>query len=185
MVRDILFAAWFFLPAGFANMVPVLVTRVPILKNYNQPIDGGIKFRSIPLFGSHKTWRGLFSGIIIAIFVLWLQVILYDHISFFKSVSNGIAYNHLSIFGLGFLFGLGALGGDIIESFFKRQLNILPGKSLFPFDQIDYIIGGLVASTAIVTLSFWQYVWIVITWLILHLVAGLVGFLIGVKDKPI
>ncbi len=185
MIKDILFATWFFLPAGLANMTPVLVSHLPYLRRFNQPIDANIRFRSVPLLGDHKTWRGLLSGIVVAVIVLQLQVILFNHVDFFRTISNGVQYNHLPVFALGILLGFGALGGDIVESFFKRQFNILPGKSLFPFDQIDYIIGGLLGSMVIISFNFSQYLWIIVTWLILHLMAGLVGFLIGVKDKPI
>ena len=47
---------------------------------------------------------------------------------------------------VGPLFAIGALGGDALKSFFKRQVGIRPGGTWFPFDQIDYIIGGAIAS---------------------------------------
>ena len=36
-----------------------------------------------------------------------------------------------------------ALGGDLIKSLFKRQVDIQPGQPWFPFDQCDWLIGVL------------------------------------------
>jgi CDP-2,3-bis-(O-geranylgeranyl)-sn-glycerol synthase len=40
--------------------------------------------------------------------------------------------------------GFGALTGDLLKSFIKRRLSILPGKPFLVFDQIDWIIGSLI-----------------------------------------
>lgn len=185
MINNILFVMWFFLPAGIANVVPVLVSKVPVLRNYDYPIDFGYRFKGKPLFGSHKTWRGLLFGIIFSILMLKFQVIIYNHNDWFRSLMVGINYNDLPVFGLGLLFAIGALGGDAIESFIKRQFNIDPGKRWFPFDQIDYILGGIITSSFIITLSFTKYVWLLIIWLILHLIFSFFAYLFKLKDSPI
>ncbi len=185
MISDILFVMWFFLPAGVANLVPVLFSKIPYLRNFNYPIDFGYKFRGKPIFGSHKTWRGLIAGIILSIIMLKFQVIIYNHNDWFRSLMVGIYYNHLPVLSLGFLFAIGALGGDAIESFVKRQVNIDPGKRWFPFDQIDYILGGILTSSFIVTLSFSKYLWLLIIWLILHLIFSFFAYLFKLKDSPI
>jgi CDP-diglyceride synthetase len=33
--------------------------------------------------------------------------------------------------------------GDAVKSFFKRRLGITPGKSWFPFDQLDFVLGAI------------------------------------------
>ena len=38
---------------------------------------------------------------------------------------------------------IGALLGDIIESFFKRRIGKSRGENWIPFDQIDFILGVL------------------------------------------
>ena len=40
----------------------------------------------------------------------------------------------------------GALGGDVIESFFKRRAGRNRGEDWIPFDQIDFILGVLFFS---------------------------------------
>jgi CDP-2,3-bis-(O-geranylgeranyl)-sn-glycerol synthase len=36
--------------------------------------------------------------------------------------------------------------GDIVESFFKRRIGLSRGEKWLGFDQIDFIIGGLLLS---------------------------------------
>ncbi|MDQ5884847.1 MAG: CDP-2,3-bis-(O-geranylgeranyl)-sn-glycerol synthase, partial [Patescibacteria group bacterium] len=81
--------------------------------------------------------------------------------------------------------GIGALFGDAIESFFKRQRGIKPGDGWFPFDQTDYIIGGALATMPFIKLSILQYFILIIIWLIIHLIASFIGFKLHLKEKPI
>ena len=69
-MKEILFALWFFLPAGIANMSPILVANLPGLKRLKAPMDFGLTFRGQRVFGTHKTWRGFVVGIIAATLVL-------------------------------------------------------------------------------------------------------------------
>lgn len=185
IVQEIFFALWFFLPAGIANMMPIFSARCPKLRDMEQPMDFGLSFRNRRIFGSHKTWRGLITGIIFATLVLWLQQLAVQHSSGLASWTTQVDYATLPVLIMGPLFGFGALMGDAIESFFKRQIGISPGDSWFPFDQTDYIIGGAIATWAFVPLSLFQYVWLVVIWFGLHLISSYIGFLLGLKDKPI
>lgn len=133
---------WLLLPAGFANMAPVFFRRLNIL---NIPIDLGICYRGHHLFGSNKTYRGLLAGVLTAILIVFLQKVAYQAMP--QSITNFliiIDYTNINIFVLGFLLGFGALFGDIIASFFKRQLDIEPGKPWIPFDQLDWVLGSLI-----------------------------------------
>lgn len=185
ILREIFFALWFFLPAGIANMMPIFSARWPYFRDLNQPMDFGLSFREHRIFGAHKTWRGLITGIIFATIVLWLQQIAVQNSSVLASWTSDVDYATLPVLIMGPLFGFGALMGDAIESFFKRQIGIPPGESWFPFDQTDYIIGGALATMAFVTLSFWQYVLLIVIWFGLHLISSFIGYLFGLKDKPI
>lgn len=180
----ILDALWFFLPAGIANMVPVLAMKVPILKKWKAPMDFGKTYKGQRLFGANKTWRGLVLGIIAATLVIGLQKYLFDHSLFFLELS-WFDYGPASVWLLGPLFGSGALVADAVESFFKRRQNIPPGNSWFPFDQVDYIIGGCLFSLPVVQLSFDKYLWVLLTWVGMHLATVYVGYRVGIRDKPI
>ena len=185
MIDDILFALWFFLPAAAANAIPIFLAKAPLLANYKTPLDFGLKLRGKPVFGKNKTYRGLIGGIIIAIIVLWLQQRLFASSSFLSDrFIDVLDYSTLNTIVLGALFGLGALGGDAIESFFKRQLDIAPGKSWFPFDQIDYIVGASIATFAFVQLSAFHYFWLFVYMDDSSLVLKLHWILIKVKRSP-
>lgn len=185
MLHDILFALWFLLPAASANVAPIFSNVIPGLNKWKSPLDGGRKFRGKELFGSHKTWRGLVCGIVIASLVFWLQKMAFNDFQWSRTISEGVDYTVLPTLLLGPLFGLGALGGDAIESFFKRQRGTKPGERWIPFDQLDYIIGGVLVSLPFVLLSAGQYVWIFIIWFVMHVGASYGGWLIGLKERPI
>lgn len=185
MFKELLFTVWFFLPAGIANMVPILVADIPGVRQLKAPIDFGMKFRGQRVLGDHKTWRGLAAGIIAATLVLWLQQALVRHTGWAASLTSAADYASLPTLIVGPLFGLGALGGDAIESFFKRQHGVAPGHGWFPFDQIDYIIGGALATAPFIRLTFGQYAMLIIMWLIVHVVASYIGWLLKLKERPI
>lgn len=184
-MQTILFALWFFLPAGIANMAPVIANKIPLLHKLGMPIDGGKTFRGKRIFGDHKTVRGFVAGVIAALGVVLIQMFLYAHISWFQSISAPVNYSQPIVILLGISLGFGALAGDAIKSFFKRQAGYKSGSSWFPFDQIDYIIGGIIASLPFITLSASTYLAIVLVWFLIHPVATIIGWLLKLKDSPI
>jgi CDP-2,3-bis-(O-geranylgeranyl)-sn-glycerol synthase len=185
MLQDILFSVWFLLPAGLSNAAPVLAAAVPFLKKYDAPIDGGRTFRSQPLLGPHKTWRGIIAGAIVATLTLWLQQLLAANFSWAQFLSGDVDYAALPVLIIGPLFAIGALGGDAIESLFKRRLNIQSGRAWIPFDQVDYIIGSVAVSLLFVTLSLWQYILIFVIWFLMHVIVSFIGYKLGLKKDPI
>ena len=139
----ILQSIYFAIPAYLANMAPVIVKKYRFLESLNKPIDQNMIFvDKKPLFGSHKTYRGLFVAILFGILAAYLQRLLLQ-IPFFSRISILDYSNPLLI---GFLLGLGAILGDLIKSFFKRRVSIQPGKKFIPFDQIDFIIGAFLLA---------------------------------------
>jgi hypothetical protein len=185
LFKDLFFALWFFLPAAIANMMPIFAAHWSFLEKYDYPMDFHRTFRGQRVFGAHKTFRGLVVGIIFATLILWLQQLAVVHFHFVAELTGQIDYMQLPVLVLGPLFALGALLGDAVESFFKRQRGVKPGDGWFPFDQIDYIIGGAIATMPFVQLSAFQYVWLIILWLVIHVISTVVGFKLGLKDKPI
>ncbi|MEX2014964.1 MAG: CDP-archaeol synthase [Candidatus Saccharimonadales bacterium] len=183
-MSDFIFSLWFFLPAGIANVVPVLIAKAPLLSNWNAPADFGFKFRGRPILGPHKTIRGLAIGTLAGFLVFVLQVQFYESYLWAREVSGGLDYSQLSLW-LGVLLSFGALFGDLAKSFFKRQLNVVSGKSWFPFDQLDYIVGALLFSLIVVTLEAGQYILIAIIWFLMHLLTSYVGYLTKFKKDPI
>jgi len=185
MLQEIFLALWFFLPAGIANMMPIFVAQIPALKRFDAPIDLGHSYRGHRIFGSHKTWRGLAAGVFFGTLTLWLQQLAVGHAGWLQTWTHQVDYSQLPTLIVGPLFAIGALGGDAIESFFKRQRGIAPGHGWFPFDQTDYIIGGAIATASFVSLSLRQYAWLLILWLAVHLISSAIGYLMGVKERPL
>jgi CDP-2,3-bis-(O-geranylgeranyl)-sn-glycerol synthase len=179
------FAFWFFIPAGIANATPIFLAKTPGLTSFTYPVDGGHSFRGQRIFGDHKTWRGVVGGILAAIIVVLLQVLAYNHSSWVREISMQVDYPSIAYITLGFLLGFGALLGDMVKSFVKRQLNVAPGTSWFPFDQLDYIFGALVLSSLMVHLSAIQYLWVFVIWFALHILVSYLGYISHFKDSKI
>lgn len=185
MAYDLWFALWFFLPAGVANVTPILLLKVPVIKHWNRPFDLGWKLRGRRLLGDHKTWRGIIGGSLTAIFCVYLQAALFNHSEFIHSISQPVNYEDISLLGLGLALGFGALSGDALKSIVKRQIGVKPGSSWFPFDQLDYIIGGLLLSSLFVDLPLNLCLTIAGVWFVMHLIFSYFGYLLKFKDTPI
>jgi CDP-2,3-bis-(O-geranylgeranyl)-sn-glycerol synthase len=170
-----IYALLFFLPAGIANAFPLLANKIPVLNKWTAPLDFGITFRGKRMMGKNKTWRGLLTGVLAGGICGWL---VYPILG--TSDGGGIAY-----FLIGGTLGFGALFGDAIESFFKRQLGISSGNSWLVFDQLDYVIGAIIFSLPFVRLALIDYIVVLGTYFVLHFVVTYIGFLSGFKEKPL
>lgn len=184
MFDKILFSLWFFFPAGIANGTPVIIAKVPFLKKLDYPMDFGLKFRGKRVLGSHKTIRGLIAGVTVAIITAYLQKYAFDNSLYIRDFCP-IDFNDVSVFLYGGLSGLGAIIGDAVKSFFKRRIDIKPGKAWVPFDQIDYIIGGILFVLPYIQLDLIYYILIAILYLIIHPVTTVIGYYLKFKDSPI
>jgi RimJ/RimL family protein N-acetyltransferase len=98
-----------------ANATPVLVARL-LGRRFATPIDAAFRSRhEAPLFGAHKTWRGLIAGALACTGV--------------GALLPGGAW-----VGLGF--GLVALAGDLASSYVKRRMRWEAGHSAPLLDQL-------------------------------------------------
>jgi CDP-2,3-bis-(O-geranylgeranyl)-sn-glycerol synthase len=175
----VLMALWFFLPAGLANGAPVIAKKTPLLKEFKTPLDFGWSFKNRRALGDSKTWRGLLSGTFAGAAIAYIEYVLFD-----VSFGGGAASGTQALL-VGALLGFGALAGDAVESFIKRWRGIESGESWFPFDQIDYILGGLLFSAIFVQLSLSMYLVITVVWFFMHIFWAYVFYLLGFKDRPI
>lgn len=141
----------FILPAYIANMMPVVFRWVPFA---GQPI-------SKKLFGEHKTYRGFIFGILGAIATMYFQ-------------------KRADAIFIGALFGIGALGGDLVKSYFKRRIGIPEGSPWIPFDQLDFALGALIAISPWLTPSPLHFIILLIT-PILHFTTNVLGYFLGLK----
>jgi hypothetical protein len=98
-----------------ANATPVIVARL-LGKRFDAPIDALFRRHGErPLFGAHKTWRGLATGALACALV-------------------GALLPCGAWVGLGF--GALALSGDLASSFVKRRMRLRSGYSAPLLDQL-------------------------------------------------
>jgi CDP-2,3-bis-(O-geranylgeranyl)-sn-glycerol synthase len=170
---------YFFLPAYLANMTPPLAKKISFLKDFNAPVDFGLKVRRQCLFGSHKTWRGVFSAIFVGMSVLLVQGCLAANFSVFRNISQ-IDYGAQNLFSLGFLMAAGVMAGDLGSAFIKRRLNINPGEKFIPWDQTNYVIGAFVFAQPYLHLSFKVWFTLFVATFFLHVAINRIGYELGI-----
>lgn len=217
----ILHALWLFLPAYVANMSPVFSSK--LMPKWSHPIDGGrTREDGTRLLGDGKTWRGLAGGAVAAGLTAlamaaiapawdgsgWLAgwdlsasgypggAIGTDPCEGQACVVDTAGTAWYSIFLFGALVGFFALAGDAVESYFKRKSGRPRGAPWIPFDQLDFVVFGILGMLAGSFLLADGWVmealfghWLILTTLLvltpgLHLLVNRVGYWIGLKDVP-
>lgn len=169
-------AIWLILPAYAANgLVPFFKGKHPVDFNKNF-------FDGRPILGAGKSWEGLLAGSVIGIIIAFIQIIAFPYLPF------GISPVQLNIIPmslmLGFLFGFGAIAGDMVASFFKRRIGLRRGQSAPILDQDDFVVGALIFASLLIMIKIeWVIMLLVIT-PIFHLLANVIGYLIRVKKQP-
>lgn len=164
------------LPAYFANMAPVIAKKIDI---FAYPIDFNRQISKKPILGKNKTFRGLIFGVVFAIIIAYLQFLLFKT-EFFKNLSF-FDYQNWLLFG--FLFGFGALIGDLIKSFFKRRLGIAPGKRFIPFDQTDFVVGALISIMPIFDLTLKTFFVSLVLSFVLHIIVNHIAFYLKIRNE--
>ena len=183
MFKEIFELIYFFLPGYFANMLPSVVGDLKLFESLKIPLDFKKKIKGKRILGDHKTVRGLLFGLLGGVFVAIFQAFFYQY-SFFKKISL-IEYNLRNAIILGFLLSLGVLFGDMLFSFFKRQKNIPPGKPWIPFDEIDYTLGAFLLGAPFLPLALKDWFFLFLINLFLHFLGNILGFILGLRKKPI
>jgi len=176
MLNYLLSVFWLLAPAGLANMLPTLMRWLPFL---DYPIDGGRKFRGKRLLGKNKTVRGFVFGVLGGILGVYIQQITYP----WTQGISWIIYPEINMWWLGFLLGFGALLGDSVKSFFKRQRGIKPGQSWMPFDQIDWVIGSLVFMSFFKVFAIHIWITSFFVWFFLHIIVRFCGYQLSIAKK--
>ncbi len=154
--QTIVTSLYLFLPAYAANMAPVIAARLNLFPSLALPLDGGRRVGATPLFGPHKTVRGIVVGILAGVGTAVLQEFLAVWSVFFRDLTQ-FPFDTESSILWGVVLGGGALLGDLVKSAIKRRLRIPPGSRWFPWDQLDMAIGGLLGGALLYSLS-WQTV---------------------------
>lgn len=166
----ILKALYFMLPAYIANMSPVLFKWMPL---FDKPIN-------TKLFGEHKTLRGIIIGTLSGIAVIFFQYKIEPTVEHFV-IFNLKQFQIHQLILIGIAFGLGALIGDLIKSFFKRRIGIKEGQVWFPFDQLDFVIGALLTISIFYTPPVIYIFVILIITPFLHFLTNVIAYLLRLK----
>lgn len=156
---------YFMLPAYAANMAPPFVRY---WKGWNRPINAR-------LLGTHKTVVGFAVGVTAGVLVTATQAAVATPLA-------RVDYSHWPLLGLAM--GGGAMLGDSVKSFFKRQLKIAPGSRWFPFDQLDFVLGALALAGAWADLSLADVGVILLASLIGDVLVNRLAFALNIKNTP-
>ena len=142
-----------------------VANAAPLVFGGGRPLDGGRNFiDGRPIFGAHKTVRGLVAGILAGSLV---------------GLGESLVDPRLAI--AGFAISFGAVLGDLLGAFFKRRLKMTPGR-LFPVvDQLDFVLGALVLSYYLLPMSWLSILIVVIATPPIHLGTNLGAHLLGIK----
>lgn len=170
----VLSCLYFFLPAYFANMTPPLIKKAKLFSFLNREVDFGKKFLGQPIFGKHKSWRGVILGILVGMVTALLQLRLYQF-SAVQKISL-FDYQKINILLFGFLISAGAVFGDLLFAFIKRRLKMEPGVRFIPFDQTNYVIGAAIFLTPYLKIDILVWVAIFILTFLLHIIFNRLGY---------
>ena len=146
-----------------ANATPVLFSFI-FSHRLSLAIDFGLRLKDRQyLFGNTKTWRGLFSSLIITAIVS----VLMDY-----DISMGLMIAAL------------AMSGDLVSSFIKRRLKKAPSSKALLLDQIPESLFPALGVMLVVSLSLIQVMVIIVIFIIMELALSYLFYHIGVRKKP-
>lgn len=151
-----------------------------LFPNFSYPLDLRRTFRGKRMFGDHKTIRGIVLGTAAGTIFYLLQSTQVSKFDLTYTVNNQDPINSILI---GLSLSMGGLIGDVVKSFFKRQLEIRPGKSWFPFDQLDWVCGTIIFSLWFIDLDIAFILLTFVTGLALHMSIKLAGYLLKLQDE--
>jgi CDP-diglyceride synthetase len=180
------------LPLILSGIVNMLFVKTPIYKKYKIPIDCNKNWiDGKRIFGDNKTFIGFISMIVFCIIfqILWGYVgelcQLNSQNDWYLVYSNSIRYNVVS----GFLVGLFYMLFELPNSFIKRRINIIPGKTdkgikgvvFFVIDQIDSLIGVFLVLKLLSGIAWSKYFLYLLVGGLTHITINLMLWLCGIR----
>lgn len=169
------------IPIFVAGLIFILILKRDHLKQLNVPVDFGISLNNKRLFGVNKTWRGVLVYVVISIVVCYS---LAWFTNYYPEVIHPIY--RLNPFVIGLVFSVSYVGGELMNSFVKRQLDIAPGESGYLAQGIvDNVDGMIVTALVLVFLfeiSVLSIMIAIVVGLVLHLGTDVMMRRIGLKE---
>ena len=181
----LLLGFWYIFPAYIANGFAVFAKMV----RFRHPIDGGHTLGDDqPIFGPGKTWEGFLIGLCSGALIGILLVITGPHllalIIQYLIIPLELVPIVLITVPLVILVAFGALVGDLIGSFIKRRLKIIRGRPAPILDQLDFLIMAMLMGALITPLPWPLVIFLLIVTPLIHLLANVIGYLLGLKQEP-
>lgn len=177
--------------AGILNSI---WCKTSYLKSLNIPMDAGKNLKDgNRIFGDNKTWKGFLGYVILNIICMILLGILCningidEYNMFYSGTKNTLANNCL----IGLLLGLAYGVFELPNSFMKRRLGIIPGKSLtgakkwfFVFlDQADSIFGCVLVVCVYHPMRFGFYIIYVLVGAVTHIAINILLYLLKLRKN--
>jgi len=178
-------ALYFLSPLLVASLLSAVVLRFDLFSRVRRPIDAGRTFHGRRVFGDGKTWRGVLVAVVGCVTTVALQKYVLRVPDWLLLVD----YRGIDEFVFGTTMGVGAMAGELPNSFVKRRLGIERGATArgvlaLPFyiwDQVDLVttvwpamLPWVRPSALVVAMSF-------AIAFALHPLVSLIGYLVGAR----
>jgi CDP-2,3-bis-(O-geranylgeranyl)-sn-glycerol synthase len=142
-----------------------VANAAPLLFGGGATLDGGRKLSDgQPIFGSHKTIRGVIAGILAGTII---------------GLAESLVDSRLAL--AGFMIALGAVLGDLLGAFIKRRLRVEPGKAFPILDQLDFVFGSLILGYYFFPIGLYSLLLFVIVTPPIHLGTNYGAYRLGIK----
>lgn len=180
-------AAYLFAPLLVASTLSAVVLRFDLWRPLRRPIDGGRTWRGRRVFGDNKTWRGVVVAVVGCIAAIAVQAVVGERVGRLALVD----YRAIPSIPFAIAMGLGAMLGELPNSFTKRQLAIAPGKTtsgplaivFYVWDQVDLLFGAWPLIAIWVPLELDVIAASFVLALVLHPTVSLLGYLLGARTS--
>jgi len=146
-----------------ANGAPILSKRI-MGRRYDFPVDGSLLFFDRqPILGKSKTWRGLISSLVL----------------------TSIAAVVLAVpWQAGLIIACGAMSGDLLSSFIKRRLGIVPSDQALLLDQIPESLIPMLLVSNNFDLSLIEIVAMTLAFVVIELLLSKLLYQFKIRNRP-
>ena len=177
-----------------AGIINSIWCKTKCMKCLQIPMDGGKTLKDgNRVFGENKTWKGFFGYVLLNIvFMVLLGIIcrvagIEEYNMFYYGTTNTLANNCI----IGLLLGLAYAVFELPNSFMKRRLGIVPGKSMtgakkvfFVFiDQADSIFGCVLVVCLYCSMSVGFYFAYVLVGAVTHIIINMLLYLLKLRKN--
>ncbi len=148
---------------GTSNTLPI-IARVVLKTRFDWPVDfNRAFFDRRPLFGPHKTWRGIAASLSGTALLSWI-----------------LGFGFLTGFWLAFL----SMAGDLISSFIKRRFDLKSGARATGLDQTIESFLPLAVMKDHLHLSWTDCFGITIVFILVEIVFSPIFYHLGFRRRP-